>query len=208
MKRNILKKVILLIATVVIVVLALSVCKYVSQFTRFWENELNISQNTIEEIVNVLNQFDYVMPEGYDESEGEPTYPTKKGVGIYHIATDTYELSISKFSGKEMTKEDFYSCSPCYFENHSDSLNGRYYKMIETGEFGDYCWISTPLEAYINEDDIIPLYGLYYGDFCIQNGEDAYICQYSVCTPPSIFFGLKPPALSALEMLEDQSRYD
>lgn len=202
MKNNVLKTVVpIILVLAVIVISVLTALVYVSQYTRFWENELNISQDTVEEIVEVLNQLDYSMPEEYDETEGDPIYPDKKPIGEYYVSTDTYELRVSKFSGKEMEKEDFYSCSPCYFENHSDVLNERYYKMIETGEFGDCCWISTPLEASINEDDIIPLYGLYYGEFCIQNGEDAYICQYAVCASPSIFFGLKPPALSAMELL-------
>ncbi|MBE6802392.1 MAG: hypothetical protein E7530_05885 [Ruminococcaceae bacterium] len=202
MQKNILK-IVLPIIFVVFTIFSLIAVVFVSQYTRFWNNDLNISKDNIEEIVEVLNQLDYTMPEGYSESEGESIYPTKEPIGEYYTSTDTYEIRVSKFSGKEMDKETFYSCSPCYFENHSDVLNGRYYKMIETGEYGNYHWISTPLEAYVDEDDVVPLYGLYYGEFCIQNGEEAYICQYSVCASTSVFWGLKPPELSAIELLQN-----
>lgn len=204
MKKNVLK--IAIPITLVLLVLVISVpasLLYVSQYTRFWNNNLNISKENIKEVVEVLNQLDYTMPEGYANSDGEPIYPVKEPIGEYYISTDTYEVTVSKFSGEEMNKEEFYSCSPCFFENHSDALDDRYYKMIEKGDCGDYCWITTPLEAHIDEDDIVPVYGIYYGEFCIQNGEDAFICQYSVCAPTSVFFGLKPSELSAIELLQN-----
>lgn len=204
MKKNKYVKIIALICAGVIILVG--VCKFLSLYTLQWRNSLNISQDNVKEIVGILNQLDYTLPDGYieDDSEGELIYPKKTWLGDYTYESQKYEITISKFSGKEMDSEDFYSRASCYhFGERREILNGRYYKMIETGEFEDYCWVASPLEEHIYEDEFLPIYTSYWGVFCIQNGGDAFYCEYGVYSIiPTFYVGLPPRRLSALEILE------
>ena len=191
------------IVTIVVLVIGFIIYGSVCPYITLWEDSLNISESNIKDVVEILQNFNYELPEDWEEiSDGDNVYPNKTPIGIYEIQTEEYNLIISKFSGEELNKDEFYSCSPCYFENNAGSTytNERFYEMIKKGEFENIYWLSTPLEAYINENEIIKFFGVYYGSFCIQDGKDAFVCQYSVNSKPSIIFGF-PLSISVFELL-------